>query len=71
MQRFNGKKGNDSVIILPDYELFDTEDYVSEEEDLVEIGGENYGDPPITKYFPELGQDEVKEEIKRRGRIIE
>jgi hypothetical protein len=70
IERFNGKKDNDNVIILPDYELFDTEDYVSESEDLVEIGGESYGDLPITKYFPELGQDAVKEDIKRRGEII-
>lgn len=69
IQRFK-EKDKDSVILLPDYELFDTEDYVSEDEDLVEVGGEGYGDLPITKYFPELDQQEVKEDIKSRGVIL-
>lgn len=70
IQRFKEKADNDSVIVLPDYELFDTEDYVSESEVLIKIGGEGHGDLPITKYFPELESDSVKEEIKRTGKII-
>lgn len=71
IQRFKGSEAGENVIILPEYELFDSEEYLSEDEETVEIGGESYGDLPITEYLPELEKQAVRDEIKRRGNLIE
>jgi hypothetical protein len=47
--------------------LFATADYLPGDELAIVIGGDNLDDPPLTKYFPELQQASVQDEIKRTG----
>ena len=68
--RFSEDSSKESVVILPDYELFDTEDYLAEDEECTEIGGDGYPSLPLSTYLPELKDENVLEEIKREGVVV-
>ena len=70
LERFRETGNEDDLIILGSDELLDTEDYLPEDEDLIEIGGENYLDLPLSKYLPELNEDNVIREIEEKGILI-
>jgi hypothetical protein len=53
------------ILLLEDHELFDTNKYLSEDEDLIEIGGDKYGDIPLHKYLPELDNPSVIDDIRK------
>lgn len=66
IERFRANNPS-GALLLPDYELLDSTDYIPEDELAVVVGGDNIGDPPLTKYFPELQQYSVRDEIQRAG----
>jgi hypothetical protein len=66
-QRFIEKNGEENVIVCTDYDLFDTETYLKEDEDYLKIGGDRYFDPPLTQYLPELENDSVQSEVESRS----
>ena len=66
IQRFVEKHGKNEVVVCQDYDLFDTDIYLKDDEDCLEIGGDRCFDPPITKYLPELEEEALKQEIQGR-----
>jgi hypothetical protein len=53
------------VIFIEDHALFDSEKYLSGEDDhIIEVGGECDHDLPLTKYLPELDDPLIQAEIK-------
>lgn len=67
IERFNDTGGENSILTVSSDDLFDTECYVSEDEDIIEIGGDNYLDLPLTKYLPELNGEGGKANVVRNG----
>jgi hypothetical protein len=65
-QRFIEKNDKDSVVVCPDYDLFDTDMYLKCDEECQEIGGDRDFDLPITRYLPEIEDKSVKIEIMSR-----
>jgi hypothetical protein len=65
-QRFIEKNGKNNIVICPDYDLFDTEEYLKDDEEFYEVGGERDFDLPITKYLPEIEDLNVRLEIEKR-----
>ena len=63
VKRFNEQQANDEVLICSDYELFDTDKYVPEEETIFIVGGDRDCDPSLEKYLPEIKQPNVIAEI--------
>lgn len=63
--------GNDNFILtVTGDELFDTAEYLGEDEEAIEIGGDSDLDLPLSKYLPELNDLSVREEIKKNGVLI-
>ena len=69
IDRFKGNNQLD-VIILPDYELLDSESYLSKDEGLIEVGGEKENDIPIINYLPELADEAFQKEIEQKGTVV-
>jgi hypothetical protein len=67
IDRFREAHGTDDVVVCSSEELFDSTDYLTEDEMGIEVGGERDGDLPLTKYLPELDDPGVREEIRSRA----
>jgi hypothetical protein len=63
--------GGGDVLLVPDYEIFDSEEYVSSDELIYKVGGGGAEDPPLSKYLPEINDSSVIEEIIVHGTLIE
>jgi len=70
IERFKQTGDEKTILIIEDYELLDTFDYLKEDEDLIKIGGDRYFDLPLEKYLPELDSPEVQKEIGETGILI-
>lgn len=64
IDRFRAAHGADDVLVCSSDELFDSTDYLAEDEIGTEIGGERDGDLPLTRYLPELDEPGVQDEIR-------
>lgn len=63
IQRFYDAHPGGDVILLREDDLFESGEYIGMDDDVVEVGGDADGDPPLTGYLPELEWADVKAEI--------
>lgn len=60
MDRFYDFHGRDKVVLLSEDELYDSGDYLVEDESCVQIGSDEDNAPPLSKYIPELEEESVR-----------
>jgi hypothetical protein len=72
IERFRKRHRTSETVIYADYELFDSEKVVAQEDDILVVGGDRDTDPPLEEYLPEIKQpDVIAELVKDKKFLIE
>lgn len=63
IKRYYEAHPDGDVLLLREDELFDSGEYLDKDEAAATLGGDADGDPPLSKYLPELDREDIKAEI--------
>lgn len=70
IERFREAGSESDLVLVESDDLLDTEIYLSEDDELIEIGGEKYLDPPLAKYLPELDDESGRKNVLENGILV-
>lgn len=65
LDRFRERHGDAGVFLLREDELYDSGEYLAADEVCIQVGGDEDGAPPLSKYLPELREHEIVSSIVR------
>ncbi|MBI1929798.1 hypothetical protein HYR99_36805 [Candidatus Poribacteria bacterium] len=63
LERFRERHGSHKTMICADDDLFDSDQIIPAEEDIMVVGGDCDDDSPLVEYLPEIRQPDVIAEI--------